>query len=534
MYRRVVNWLEERTGVETALRHFLNEDIPESSGWHQVFGSVALFAFLIQVLSGVLLALNYAPTPGEAYDSLRYIMTQVTAGPLIRGMHHWGASLMIVVVVLHMVQAFLWGAYKRPREATWMSGVILLLLTLAYGLSGYLLPWDNRAYWGTVVTTQIAGLAPGVGLWLLRLVGSDGTSIGVITFTRFYVAHVLLLPPLTMLLVGLHVYLVRRHGVAPVPADEGRPKKKFFPRQVAIDTVAIFIWFAVLTGLTILARVPLGHIADPTNLSYVPRPEWYFLFLFQFLKWFQGPLEVVGAVLIPTLAVAGLLLIPFIDRSKMASVRQRTGAMSAVVLAAIFWSGLTAQAVMGTPASREMDMSLVQSWQEIPAANLAAIGYFRKAQCGSCHAFGTPGPGPDLSAAPSRRPADWIREHIASSLKEPDTLKDSQIAMLAAFTAQREERTAERVLEAWQNAPQSAVDGALVYQTHACGGCHKLNGLGGALGPPMNGLGERRERSWVDQHFTDPAKLVPGTMMPPSKLTPEERRLVMDYILAIP
>ena len=131
MYRRVVDWLEERTGVETALRHFLNEDIPDSSGWHQVFGSVALFAFLTQVLSGLLLSLNYAPTPGEAYDSLRYIMTQVTAGPLIRGMHHWGASLMIVVVVLHMLQAFLWGAYKRPREATWMSGVILLLLTLA-------------------------------------------------------------------------------------------------------------------------------------------------------------------------------------------------------------------------------------------------------------------------------------------------------------------------------------------------------------------------------------------------------------------
>ena len=228
MYRRVVDWLEERTGVETALRHFLNEDIPDSSGWHQVFGSVALFAFLTQVLSGLLLSLNYAPTPGEAYDSLRYIMTQVTAGPLIRGMHHWGASLMIVVVVLHMLQAFLWGAYKRPREATWMSGVILLLLTLAYGLSGYLLPWDNRAYWGTVVTTQIAALAPGLGSWLLRLVGSDGTSIGVVTFTRFYVAHVLLLPPLTMLLVGLHVFLVRRHGVAPVPADEGRPRKSSF------------------------------------------------------------------------------------------------------------------------------------------------------------------------------------------------------------------------------------------------------------------------------------------------------------------
>ena len=146
-----------------AVRKFLYEEIPASSGWHQVFGSVAVFLFLIQAFTGVLLAFNYAPTPGDAYNSLRYILTEVTGGRLIRGLHHWGASMMIVVVVLHMVQVFLYGAYKKPREATWMVGVVLLLVTLAYGLTGYLLPWDNRAYWGTVVTTQIAGLAPVAG-----------------------------------------------------------------------------------------------------------------------------------------------------------------------------------------------------------------------------------------------------------------------------------------------------------------------------------------------------------------------------------
>jgi ubiquinol-cytochrome c reductase cytochrome b subunit len=338
MLRQVLDWLEERTGVESAVKHFLYEDIPDSSGWHQVFGSVALFAFLVQALTGILLALNYAPTPGEAYDSLRYIVTEVTGGRLIRGMHHWGASLMIIVVGLHLIQAFLWGAYKKPREATWMAGVVLLLITLAYGLSGYLLPWDNRSYWGTVVTTQISALAPGVGPYLLKLLGTDGTSIGVVTFARFYAAHVLLLPPLTMLLIGVHVYLVRRHGVAPTPADEFKPKKKFYPEQVAKDTVAIFVWFAVLMGMAILARVPLGHVADPTDLSYIPRPEWYFLFLFQFLKWFEGPLEVVGAVIIPTLAMLALLLVPFIDRRKMSFVRQRTGAIGLVVLGVIAWT----------------------------------------------------------------------------------------------------------------------------------------------------------------------------------------------------
>src|SRR5665213_108084 len=200
MFRQLLDWLEDRTGVESAIKHFLYEEIPASSGWHQVFGSIALFAFLLQVVTGILLALNYAPTPPEAYDSLRYIMTQVTAGRLMRALHHWGASLMIIVVVVHMIQTFLWGSYKKPREATWIAGVALLLLTLAFGLSGYLLPWDNRAYWGTVVTTQIASQAPLLGPYLSRLLGGEA-AIGVVTFARFYGMHVLLLPPITTLLI---------------------------------------------------------------------------------------------------------------------------------------------------------------------------------------------------------------------------------------------------------------------------------------------------------------------------------------------
>ena len=419
MFRQLLDWLEDRTGVESAIKHFLYEEIPASSGWHQVFGSIALFAFLLQVVTGILLALNYAPTPPEAYDSLRYIMTQVTAGRFMRAMHHWGASLMIVIVVLHMIQTFLWGSYKKPREATWIAGVVLLLMTLAFGLSGYLLPWDNRAYWGTVVTTEISALAPGAGPLLVRLLGSNGTTIGAITFTRFYVAHVQLLPPLTVLLIALHVYLVRRYGVAPVPGDELQPKKKFYPQQVAKDTVAIFGWFAVLMGMALLARVPLGHLADPTDLSYIPRPEWYFLFLFQFLKGFEGPLEVVGAVIIPTLAIIALLLVPFIDRGKMKMVRRRTGAVGLVILAAIFWGGLTERAVATTPETREMDMSLVQPWQEISAGNMASIGYFRKAQCASCHTLGKSGAAPDLTIAPSARPMDWLEEHIKTNPKAP-------------------------------------------------------------------------------------------------------------------
>src|ERR1700685_674379 len=160
---RMLDALDHRTGLPSAVKHFLYEEIPASSGWHQVFGSVALFLILTQFFTGIMLAFNYAPTPGDAYSSVRYIVTEVTAGRLMRGLHHWGASMLIVIVVLHMVQVFLWGAHKKPREGTWIVGVVLLLITLAYGLTGYLLPWDNRAYWGTLVTTKIGATVPVVG-----------------------------------------------------------------------------------------------------------------------------------------------------------------------------------------------------------------------------------------------------------------------------------------------------------------------------------------------------------------------------------
>jgi ubiquinol-cytochrome c reductase cytochrome b subunit len=453
-------WLEHRTGLIGQVQHFLYEEIPASSGWHQVLGSVALFMFMVQMFTGIMLAFNYAPTPGDSYDSLRYILTALTAGSLMRGLHHWGASMIVVIVVLHMVQTFLWGAYKKPREATWMIGVVLLLVTMAYGLTGYLLPWDNRAYWGTMVTTQIAAMSPGLGPYLTRLLGAaDG--VGVVTFARFYAMHVLILPPATILLVALHVYLVRRHGVAPNPEDEGKPKKMFFPMQVFKDTVAIFIAFAILFMLAVAAHVPLEQMADPTDTSYIPRPEWYFLFLFQLLKLFNGPLEVVGAVVLPGLAVLTLILVPFIDRGAMLKVTKRTFAIAVVFLAAVCWSGLTMAAVKSTP--------------------------------------------PQESAVDFSYPTDWMQltpEKLAVS-KLPDT-------------------------------PAFAVKGAAVYQANHCSACHQVNGVGGKLGPALNGLSKRQTRSWVEQHFQEPQKLSPGTPMPPYKLPAPDMSNLTLYLFSLP
>jgi ubiquinol-cytochrome c reductase cytochrome b subunit len=537
----ISSWIEHRTGAETAIRKFLYEEIPASSGWHHVFGSVALFLFLVQAFTGILLAFNYAPTPGDAYNSLRYILTELTGGRLIRGLHHWGASMMIVTVVLHMTQVFIYGGYKKPREATWMVGVGLLLLTLAYGLTGYLLPWDNRAYWGTVVTVQITNKVPLVGAYLTRLLGSEG-NVGTVTFARFYGMHVLLLPPITTLLIALHVYLVRKHGVAPAPGDETRPARRFFPEQAFRDTVAIFVAFTILFVLALMARVPLERLADPTDTTYIPRPEWYFLFLFQILTMLGGPLEIVGAVVLPGLAVTALILVPFIDRSRAVRLGRRTVAIAAVCLAAIGWAGLTAQAVVNTPHSDnrvEIDFSAPTDWMQLSPAELAGIGYFRKENCESCHpvAGGEPKIGPDLANRPTRKGAAWMIEHfkrpsllVPGSAMPPIQLSDPQLNMLTAFLLKLNPRNAQGL----QSAPDFAVTGATLYETQKCGACHIVNGVGMKVGPPLNGLARRRTQTWVERHFKEPQVLSPGTIMPPYRFSGRQMADMNSYLFSLP
>jgi len=540
MRRNILNWLEHRTGLETALKKFLYEEIPASAGWPQVFGSLALFLFLTQAFTGILLAFNYAPTPGDAYNSVRYIVTELTGGRLIRGLHHWGASLMIVVVALHMTQVFLYGAYKKPREATWLAGVVLLLFTLTYGLTGYLLPWDNRAYWGTVVTTGIATKTPLIGPYLSRLLGGDG-AIGVVTFARFYTLHVLLLPLLTTFLIALHVYLVRKHGVAPAPGDTGTTKK-FFPGQFFKDTVAIFVAFAALFVVAVFAQAPLGRLADPTDTTLVPRPEWYFLFLFQILKVFEGPLEVVGSTLLPLLAILALISVPFVDRGRLRRLRDRTAAFGVVALALVGWTGLTLTALVSSPTgspAAEGEISAPGAWPQLSPEELAGVGYFRQEACASCHNLG-PGPakiGPNLGAAAIRKSAAWMIDHfkrpsqmVPGSAMPAIQLNDSQLNALAAFLLKLTPQNA-RELEA---APAFAVDGALLYQTNRCGVCHTVNGVGMRVGPVLNGLAQRRSREWVEKHFLDPQAVSPGSIMPPYKFTPREMGQIVSYLLALP
>jgi len=531
-----LTWIEQRTGLQSHLRGFLLEDIPASAGWPQVYGSVALFLFATQALTGILLAFNYAPTPGEAYSSLTYIMREVTAGKMIRGLHHWGASLMIVVVVVHMVQVFLYSAYKKPREATWIAGVVLLLLTLAFGLTGYLLPWDNRAYWGTMVTTQLVAQVPLLGPYLSDLIGA-GNGIGVVTFSRFYAFHTLVLPVIMVGIIAFHVYLVRRHGITPA-RSESHPARKFYPTQVYRDAVAIFIAFVVLFVLAAAVNAPLEAIANPTDAAYVPRPEWYFLFLFQALKYFHGVLEPIGSIGLPTAAVIALFAVPFIDKGRVRALRGRTVAIGIVLLALIGWGALTAAAVAGTPATHSAAIAEAQEWTQFPPEEVAAVGYFRDEHCATCHNLGSgePKPGPNLNGLQTRRPPEWLVQHFNAAghkdqgVKNPAGLPLAEANALAALSTKLTPESAA-ILD---NVPAELTGGAQIYIGNGCSGCHKVNGSGGAVGPSLNGVAGRHSEDWIKRHFASPSALSPGSIMPPYQFSSTEQAAIIAYLSSLP
>ena len=218
MAARVLRWLDDRLGLTGIYRTVLDRKVPKVN-WAFTLGSATMFLVVLQVVTGVFLTVYYVPHPDQAYDSINYIMNDVAFGWLIRGLHHWGATLMVILVVLHMLRTFAYASYKYPREVTWVTGVLLLLVTLGMGFTGYLLPWNQRAYWATTVGTSIAGTVPFVGP-IIEQALRGGTELSTLTLTRFFSAHIWMLPAALLGLVGVHVYLVIRLGISHIPAAD--------------------------------------------------------------------------------------------------------------------------------------------------------------------------------------------------------------------------------------------------------------------------------------------------------------------------
>lgn len=343
-------FLNDRLPLDGMMAH-LRKPLPKHINLLFSLGSLAMFLLLLQAATGAFLAMSYSPSPDHAHNAVTYISEEMPFGSFVRGLHHWGASAMVIIVFLHILRVVLYGSYKAPRELTWVVGVLLFLVTLGFGFTGYLLPWDEKAYWATVVGIEIAGTAPGLGDVVAKVL-RGGAEVGAVTLSRFYALHTIWLPWLAFGLVGIHLFLVRYYGSSGLPKntpEEMKTGKPFFPDQVFEDVVGMFILFVVLACAALFTEVPLEKVADPTNANYDPRPEWYFLFLFQLLKYFQGPFEIIGTFIIPTVGMFLLLFLPFLDRSERKVLWKRPIALTVTTVSVVAIVGLT---ILGATAPK--------------------------------------------------------------------------------------------------------------------------------------------------------------------------------------
>ena len=319
MLKKLDAWLEARTGYRGVVHEALEEPIPGGARIRYVFGSCLTASFLVQAVTGVLLMTSYSPSATTAWGSVYFITYQQEFGWFVRGLHHFGAQAMIILLGLHLLQVLIAGAYRAPREFNWWFGMALLVVTMGLGLTGYLLPWDQKGYWATKVATNIMGNTPLIGD-ALRKVVVGGNEYGNQTLTRFYALHVAILPAMLVGLLVIHIALFRRHGVTHPRETRGR-LDSFWPKQVFFDTVAVALIIGGIAGWVYFQNsqghpAPLDAPADPSSNDYEARPEWYFLSLFQMLKMpqFSGSNEVIGTVVVPSVVFLILLLLPLFDK----------------------------------------------------------------------------------------------------------------------------------------------------------------------------------------------------------------------------
>jgi ubiquinol-cytochrome c reductase cytochrome b subunit len=428
----IFGWLDERLDLRRAKRDLLDREVPDRLTWWHTLGSATLTVFLVQIITGTTLATYYSASPDHAYDSIRFISTQVASGTLLRGIHHWGASAMVILIVAHIIRVFSVGAYKYPREINWVMGVGLFVVVMAFSFTGYLLPWDQKAYWATAVGTNIAGTTPGIGAALVALL-RGGSELGAATLARFYAFHALWLPLGLTLLIAVHLSIVVRQGIAARPKDleTGAPRStkdpaypdfyhrayaaskhggvRFWPDILGKDAIVSASVVLLIVLLAVAFGAPLESPADPTDTSYIPRPEWYFLPIYQLLKLVPGSLESLIAVGVPSALMLVLLGLPFFDRSSRRNLLHRPLAMAGLVVI-LGGAGLLIGAAGRTPASGESAGAQLGSIQR------AGRALFQSQQCGGCHRIAGQGgeEGPDLTTVGLRHSAGWLHSFLES------------------------------------------------------------------------------------------------------------------------
>jgi ubiquinol-cytochrome c reductase cytochrome b subunit len=468
--QRFFRWFDRRIGIGLLLHEALDEPIPGGARWAYVFGSVLLFLFISQTITGIFLALYYIPSADHAHTTVAYIVKEVTGGSFLRSLHAYGSSAVVIVVLLHLTQTYLYGAYKGRRELLWISGCILFGLMLVMAFTGYLLPWDQKAYFATTVGTNMATDIPIIGMWLKRFM-RGGDEMGTLTISRFFVAHVFVIPAVIIAFIATHVYLFRKAGAAGPPSEDPvhprLPTQRFYPRQVVMDTIVALVMILILGSLAHFAPTELGPKANPADTQYVPRPEWYYLPIFQWLKYWHGPYAIIGMIVIPTVTAALLIFVPFIDRHLERRPWRRPIAVGVFVLILGGFVGMGLMSVRDdrrdpsiakqvTKQHEETEQFMREPFEPEPAVStlsatnvalsdpLAAAGkkVYEGESCDACHGengIGT-NAGPKLAGATAQKPGDELSKllrHPTAKMIEgemkPVDVSDEDLKALVAY-----------------------------------------------------------------------------------------------------
>ncbi|MCH7903334.1 MAG: cytochrome b N-terminal domain-containing protein [Armatimonadetes bacterium] len=370
---RLRDWLELRLGWWGFVRKNLDEKMPAGVGWWQTLGNLLLTLLVFQFSTGIALAMYYSPSPESAHASIQHIndglyFWGINVGIATRSLHVWGSTAIICVTVIHILRVFFWGSYKKPRELTWLIGVLIFFVMLAFSFTGYLLPWDQTAYWATVVGTNIAGTVPVIGDALLVLI-RGGHEVGSLTLTRFYAIHVMLLPGALLFLTGLHLMLVRKHHIAgPVKPQKG-PGVPFFPVQLFKDAVVVLFGVGLVVYLAAAFPPGLEAMADPSGTDFAPRPEWYYLGLFELLKIMPAGWEVLATVVVPGIVSLGMIFLPWLDRSDSRHPAMRQWIIVTGTFIILMIGLMTLKGILDTPVHAEPEQ--VESAVDANVTNLA-------------------------------------------------------------------------------------------------------------------------------------------------------------------
>jgi ubiquinol-cytochrome c reductase cytochrome b subunit len=464
-------WVNRRAGVDELLRSALNEPIPGGARFAYIFGSGLLFIFLSQIITGVFLALYYVPSADHAHTTVAYITKAVTAGSFLRSLHAYGASAMVVVLLLHLSQTYIYGSYKGRREILWLSGCGLFALVMAMAFTGYLLPWDQRAYFATAVGTNAVSEVPGIGESIKRLM-RGGTEMGTLTISRFFVAHVFLVPACIFALVASHIFLFRKAGAAgPPQEDPYHPRQEgelFYPRQVLMDLSLTALLIVGLGLLSFFVPTQLGPPANPADAQYIPRPEWYYLPIFQWLKYWHGSGAIVGVLVIPSILVLAILALPFLDRGLERRPWKRPGAMGAYVFVLFSLAGLGLR-------SQYLDRRDSGVAQQLAKQRAEEEEYARKPF------------EPELSSA----------SLAAANVTLADPL---------------------------------AAKGKTIFEAQSCNACHGDGGVGTAAAPALIGIKAKFSPDQLAELFKHPTAKMNAGGMPPIDLPADDLKALIAYV----